>query len=115
MWVDATSAAGVVSDPKVSKIGSDVGFAFSPVKVTPLGSHWLWAWSLAIESSSKHQDEAFKFVTWATNKHYIRLIAAEKGWGNVPPGTRLSTFSDAGYKRRRPMAASSSRRFKRPT
>lgn len=102
MWVDATSAAGVVSDPKVSKIGSDVGFAFSPVKVTPLGSHWLWAWSLAIESSSKHQDEAFKFVTWATNKHYIRLIAAEKGWGNVPPGTRLSTFSDAGYKKAAP-------------
>lgn len=102
MWVDATSASGVVSDPKVSKIGNDVGFAFSPVKTTPLGSHWLWAWSLAIESSSKHQAEAFKFIQWATNKHYIRLIAAQKGWGNVPPGTRLSTFADSNYKKAAP-------------
>ncbi len=102
MWVDATSAAGVVSDPKGSKVGGDVGFAFAPVKATPLGSHWLWAWSLAVESSSKHQAEAFKFMTWATSKHYIRLIAEQKGWGNVPPGTRLSTFSDPSYQKAAP-------------
>ncbi len=102
MWVDATSAAGVVSDPKASKIASDVGFAFSPVKVTPLGSHWLWAWSLAVESSSKHQADAFKFITWATNKRYIKLIADQKGWGNVPPGTRLSTFANPAFKKAAP-------------
>ncbi len=102
MWVDATAAAGFVSDPKQSKLGSDVGFAFAPVKTTPLGSHWLWAWSLAVESSSKHQDEAFKFLTWATNKQYIRLIAAREGWGNVPPGTRLSTFADPKYRKAAP-------------
>ena len=99
IWVDATSASGQVTDAKNSKIASDVGFAYSPTKVTPLGSHWLWAWSLALESSSKHKDAAFKFLTWATNKKYIRLIAASKGWGNVPPGTRLSTFNDPSYKK----------------
>lgn len=99
MWVDATSASGQVTDPKNSKIAEDVGFAYSPTKVTPKGSHWLWAWSLALESSSKHKEDAFKFLTWATNKKYIRLIAASKGWGNVPPGTRLSTFNDPSYKK----------------
>jgi sorbitol/mannitol transport system substrate-binding protein len=102
MWVDATSASGVITDPKQSKVADDVGFAFSPTKVTPKGSHWLWAWSLAMESSSKHKDEAFKFLTWATNKKYIRLIASTNGWGNVPPGTRLSTFSDPNYKKAAP-------------
>ena len=99
MWVDATSASGVITDPKQSKVADDVGFAYSPTKVTPKGSHWLWAWSLTMEASSKHKDEAFKFLQWATNKKYIRLIAAKNGWGNVPPGTRLSTFSDPNYKK----------------
>jgi sorbitol/mannitol transport system substrate-binding protein len=102
MWVDATSASGVITDPKQSKVADDVGFAFSPTKVTPKGSHWLWAWSLTMEASSKHKDEAFKFLTWATNKKYIRLIAAKNGWGNVPPGTRLSTFNDPNYKKAAP-------------
>jgi sorbitol/mannitol transport system substrate-binding protein len=102
MWVDATSASGLITDPKNSPVAADVGFAYSPTKVTPKGSHWLWAWALTMEGSSKHKDEAFKFLTWATNKHYIRLIAADKGWGNVPPGTRLSTFTDANYKKAAP-------------
>jgi sorbitol/mannitol transport system substrate-binding protein len=102
MWVDATSASGVITDPKQSKVADDVGFAFAPTKATPKGSHWLWAWSLTMEASSKHKDDAFKFLTWATNKKYIRLIAAQKGWGNVPPGTRLSTFNDPNYKKAAP-------------
>ena len=97
MWIDATSAAGLVTDAKTSKVAADVGFAFSPTKVTPLGSHWLWAWSLAMESASKHKDAAFKFLQWATNSDYIKLVAAKKGWGNVPPGTRLSTFNNPNY------------------
>jgi sorbitol/mannitol transport system substrate-binding protein len=104
MWVDATVAAGLLSDPKTSKVARDIGFAFSPTKVTPLGSHWLWAWSLAMESSSKNKDAAFKFMSWATSKAYIRLVAKTKGWGNVPPGTRVSTFRAPQYKRAAPYA-----------
>ncbi len=99
MWVDATSASGLVTDPKTSKVAKDVGFAFSPHQVTQLGSHWLWAWSLAMEASSKHQAEAFKFLTWATSKGYIKLVGGAKGWGNVPPGTRYSTFSNPNYRK----------------
>jgi sorbitol/mannitol transport system substrate-binding protein len=98
MWVDATVAAGYLADPKTSKIASTIGFAYSPTEVTPKGSHWLWAWSLGLEGSSKHKAEAFKFLTWATSPDYIRLVASSRGWVAVPPGTRYSTYNNPGYK-----------------
>jgi sorbitol/mannitol transport system substrate-binding protein len=99
MWVDATVAAGQLSDPKQSKVAKDIGFAYAPTKVTPRGSHWLWVWSLAMESSSKNKDAAFKFLTWASSKDYLKLVAAKQGWANVPPGTRLSTYQNPNYKK----------------
>jgi sorbitol/mannitol transport system substrate-binding protein len=99
MWVDATVAAGALTDPKQSQVAKDIGFAYAPTEVTPLGSHWLWAWSLAIESSSKNKDAAFKFLTWATSKDYLKLVAAKNGWASVPPGTRVSTYENPNYKK----------------
>jgi polyol transport system substrate-binding protein len=99
MWVDATVAAGGLKDPKASKVAKDIGFAYAPTQVTPRGSHWLWVWSLAMESSSKNKDAAFKFMTWATSRDYLKLNAAKKGWGNVPPGTRTSTYKNPKYKK----------------
>ncbi len=98
MWVDATVAAGYLADPKTSKIAGTIGFAYSPQEVTPKGSHWLWAWSLGLEGSSRHKAEAFKFLTWATSPDYLRLVAARRGWVAVPPGTRYSTYNSPGYK-----------------
>jgi sorbitol/mannitol transport system substrate-binding protein len=105
MWVDATVAAGDLTNPSVSKVASNVGFAFAPTKVTPKGSHWLWSWALAMESASKHKDAAFSFLTWATSKNYIALVAKDKGWGSVPPGTRASTYSNPNYQKAAPFAA----------
>jgi sorbitol/mannitol transport system substrate-binding protein len=99
MWVDATVAAGQLTDPSKSQVAKDIGFAYAPTKVTTLGSHWLWAWSLAIEASSKNKDAAFKFLTWATSKDYLKLVAAKSGWAGVPPGTRVSTYQNANYKK----------------
>jgi len=99
MWVDATVAAGQLTDPSKSKVAKDIGFAYAPTQVTPLGSHWLWAWSLAIESSSKKKDAAFKFLTWATSKGYLKLVAGKNGWAAVPPGTRVSTYKNPNYKK----------------
>jgi sorbitol/mannitol transport system substrate-binding protein len=99
MWVDATVAAGQLTDPAKSQVANDIGFAYAPTKVTPLGSHWLWSWSLGIEASSKNQDAAFKFLTWATSKDYIKLVAAKNGWASVPPGTRISTYKNPPYKK----------------
>jgi sorbitol/mannitol transport system substrate-binding protein len=99
MWVDATVAAGQLTDPSKSQVAKDIGFAYAPTKVTPLGSHWLWAWSLAIEASSKNKDAAFKFLTWATSKDYLKLVAEKNGWAAVPPGTRVSTYKNPSYKK----------------
>jgi sorbitol/mannitol transport system substrate-binding protein len=99
MWVDATVAAGQLTDPTKSQVAKDIGFAYAPTKVTPLGSHWLWSWSLAVEASSKNKDAAFKFLTWATSRDYIKLVASKNGWASVPPGTRISTYKNPSYKK----------------
>ena len=100
MWVDATVAAGFLSDPSSSKIVKSVGFANAPTGPgTPRGSNWFWSWNLAIPKSTKNEDAAFKFLTWATSPEYISLVAKTKGtWASVPPGTRLSTYNNASYK-----------------
>jgi len=99
MWVDATVAAGELADPKKSQVAKDIGFAYAPIKVTPLGSHWLWVWSLAMEASSKNKDAAFQFLTWASSKDYLKLVAGKNGWGSVPPGTRISTYKNPNYQK----------------
>ena len=94
VWIDATIAASFVSDPKQSKVADKVAFAQSPFAVTERGANWLWAWSLAIPKSSKQPDAAQKFINWATSRDYIKLVARESGWANVPTGTRKSTYAN---------------------
>ena len=94
MWIDATIAASFISDPKQSKVADKVAFAQAPTMVTPKGANWLWAWSLAIPAGSKKVDAANKFITWATSKDYINLVGKEVGWGNIPTGTRKSTYEN---------------------
>ena len=93
MWVDATIAASFISDPKQSKVADKVGFAQAPTAVTPKGANWLWAWALAIPTSSQKSDAAQKFIRWATSKDYVKLVGKEAGWGSVPTGTRKSTYA----------------------
>lgn len=99
IWVDATSGAGYVSDPKTSKIAHEVGFAWAPTAKTVHGSHWLWAWSLAIPKDTQHAKAAREFVEWATSKAYIKLVGEKDGWVNLPPGTRYSTYKLPEYKK----------------
>jgi len=93
MWVDATIAASFITDPKQSKVADKVAFAQAPTQVTPKGANWLWAWTLAIPAGSAKVDAAQKFIFWATSKDYIKLVGKEIGWGNVPTGTRKSTYA----------------------
>jgi sorbitol/mannitol transport system substrate-binding protein len=97
MWYDATVAASLLEDPKTSKVAGKNGFAPAPVKDTEW-SGWLWAWSLALPSTSKKKDAAWKFMSWATSKDYIKLVGQELGWERVPPGSRLSTYEIPEYK-----------------
>ncbi|MFK7699866.1 ABC transporter substrate-binding protein [Pseudomonas caspiana] len=95
IWVDASVAGSFTTDKEQSRVVDSVGFAPAPVEVTDKGSSWLYAWSLAIPATSRHKDAAKAFITWATSKEYIQLVAQKDGITNVPPGTRTSTYSDA--------------------
>lgn len=102
MWIDATVAAGMLYNKAQSQVADKIGFAAAPIAVTPKGSHWLWSWSLAIPKTSKSQDAAKKFVTWATSKQYIEMVGKDEGWASVPPGTRRSTYARPEYKQAAP-------------
>lgn len=99
MWIDATVAAGFLANPKTSKVADKIGFAKSPVAVTPNGSHWLWSWALGIPKSSKNAEAAKTFIAWATSKEYIALVGNTNGWVSAPPGTRYSTYSNPNYQK----------------
>ena len=97
MWIDATIAASFVSDPSQSKVANVIAYAQSPVAVTSRGANWLWAWALAVPAGTAQADDAEKFVQWATSKDYINLVGNEIGWGNVPTGTRSSTYDNYNF------------------
>lgn len=97
MWIDATVAAGFLTDPSQSQIVDDVGFVMSPHGAVEKGYHWLWVWAYAIPETSQHQDAALQFLTWSTSKDYINLVGDSYGWQTVPPGTRESTYANPLY------------------
>jgi len=105
MWIDATIAASFITDPKQSKVADKVAFAQAPYAVTQKGANWLWAWALAVPAGTKNADAAEKFVTWATSKEYIALVAKTNGWAKVPTGTRKSTYANAEFQKAAVFAA----------
>jgi sorbitol/mannitol transport system substrate-binding protein len=103
MWIDATVAAGFVTG-KDSTVADKVGFALAPDDGKGKRGNWLWAWSLAIPSGSAKVDAAEKFISWATDKAYLNLVASKLGWGSVPPGTRTSLYKNPDYLKAAPFA-----------
>ena len=99
MWIDATVAASFVTNPNDSTVADKVGFALAPDKGLGKRGNWLWAWSLAIPTSTDAPEAAKKFVAWATSKEYTELVASNEGWANVPPGTRTSLYQNAEYEK----------------
>lgn len=103
MWYDATVAAGALNNPKNSQVVGKIGYAKAPT-ADKNNTGWLWSWNLAMEASSKHKDEAFKFITWATSKEYINKVGETEGWVVAPSGTRKSTYENPKYKEAAPFA-----------
>jgi len=95
MWYDATSAAGSL-DGKGSPVQGKIGYVQAPVEKTK-SSGWLYTWSWAIEKASRHKDNAWKFISWASSKQYEQLVGEKLGWSNVPAGKRASTYTNADY------------------
>jgi sorbitol/mannitol transport system substrate-binding protein len=104
MWIDATSAGSFVVGPD-STVADQVGFALAPDTGLGKRGNWLWAWSLAIPSSSKKVDTAKAFISWATSPSYTEMVAANEGWASVPPGTRTSLYENQAYLDAAPFAA----------
>jgi sorbitol/mannitol transport system substrate-binding protein len=105
MWIDATSAAGRVYDPKQSQVADKIAFSRSPIAETSNGSSWSWSWNLAIPATSQKAEVAKSFLKWATSKDYVKMVGESEGWVAVPPGTRKSTYALAEYQKAAPFAA----------
>ena len=104
MWIDATVAASFVTNPNESQVADKVGFALAPDTGLGKRGNWLWAWSLAIPAGSQKAEAAEKFISWATSKAYLELVASKEGWANVPPGTRTSLYENPDYLAAAPFA-----------
>ncbi|HEX2941208.1 MAG TPA: sugar ABC transporter substrate-binding protein [Rhodopila sp.] len=104
MWIDATVAGGMLYDKKQSTVADKVSFAPMPTGSFAGAPTWLWSWNLAIPATSKQQEAARTFITWATSKEYIELVAKTNGWVAVPPGTRVSTYTNPEYQKAAPFA-----------
>lgn len=96
MWYDATAMVSTVESPADSKVVGKNGYAPAPVVETE-ASGWLYSWALAIPESSEKPDDAWKFISWVTDKDYIKLVGNELGWERVPPGSRQSTYEIPEY------------------
>jgi len=97
MWIDATVAASFVSNPDDSTVADKVSYALAPDTGLGKRGNWLWAWSLAVPAGTKNAEAAQTFVSWATSKAYLELVASKEGWANVPPGTRTSLYENPEY------------------
>ncbi|MFD0481889.1 ABC transporter substrate-binding protein [Kineococcus sp. GCM10028916] len=97
MWYDATSAAGSL-DASGSPVAGKMGYVAAPVSQTG-SSGWLYTWAWGIQKASKNQENAWKFVSWASSKEYEELVGAQVGWASVPAGKRNSTYENADYQK----------------
>ncbi len=105
MWIDATVAAGFVTDPNNSTVADKVGYAQFPNKAgVENHGNWFWSWTLAIPASSTKKDAAMSFIEWATSQAYTELVASKEGWRAAPPGTRTSLYENADYLAEAPFA-----------
>ena len=68
MWYDATSAAGSL-EGSGSPVAGKIGYAQAPVVQTK-SSGWLYTWAWGMQKASKHADDAWKFISWASGKDY---------------------------------------------
>jgi sorbitol/mannitol transport system substrate-binding protein len=94
MWYDATSAVSVLEDPKTyPDLVGKIGYLPAPIVEKP-DSGWLYTWALGIPKHAKNPDGAWKFISWMTNRDYMKLVGEKLGWARVPPGSRTSTYKD---------------------
>jgi multiple sugar transport system substrate-binding protein len=88
-YTEADSLYQNATDPANSQVAETVGFA--PMPAGPDGSkpYNVPSWGLGINEASQNQDNAWKFIEWATSKDMVMEIQ-QAG----VPGPRNSVWSD---------------------
>lgn len=103
IYYDATVSADTF-EKEGSAIKGKMGYAMSPSGPGKGNTQTVGGWGIGIPSSSKNQDAAFKFLTWATSKEYVNLVAQKSGWLSTPTGARTSTYTNPEYQKLAPYA-----------
>lgn len=98
IFYDSTAMVSTTEDEDASTIVGKSGYVPAPVAESDYGG-WLYTWSLGIPATSEHKDEAWAFLSWMTDKDYIRTVGEKYGWQRVPPGSRESTFENPEYQK----------------
>ncbi len=88
-YTEADSLYKNATDPAKSKVADTVGFAQLPAGPAGSKPYNIPSWGLAVNSASSNQDNAWKFIQWATSKD--RTMAAQKAG---VPGARASVWAD---------------------
>jgi multiple sugar transport system substrate-binding protein len=89
-YTEASSLYKNATDPAKSKVSDTVGFA--PFPAGPAGSkpYNVPSWALGVNAASANQDNAWKFIEWATSK--AQTLENQKAG---VPGPRTSVWGDA--------------------
>lgn len=88
-YTEADSLYKNATDPAKSKVADNVGFAALPAGPAGSKPYNIASWGLAVNKASSNQDNAWKFIQWATSKE--RTLAAQKAG---VPGARSSVWAD---------------------
>lgn len=100
MMYDASSLASTVEGDG-SSVKGKVGYVAAPHDTTQ-NAGWLWTWAWGVEKASKHQDAAWKFISWASSKEYQKQVGEALGWSQVPGGSRQSLYDNPDYQKAAP-------------
>jgi multiple sugar transport system substrate-binding protein len=89
MWVDANSLYLNVADPAKSTVSDKVGYAMFPAGDKGALPYSVTSWGLSVAKTSKQQEAAWAFLSWATSKEMTLKTQAA---GN--PSARTSVWAN---------------------
>ena len=92
--VDSDHYVAYFEDPASSELVGQIGYAPPPRGPTGLCRPNLWTWSVVMNSRARDQQEAWRFIEWATGPEFLLRSAFE---GNMNP-TRASVWDDETFR-----------------
>ena len=104
MWIDATSGAGPLFNPKESQVSDKVAFANAPIEITPNVPIGCGHGRLQSPNpqSLRMRPRSSRFGLLLRNTS--RWLPKKAGWATVPPGTRKSLYENPEYQKAAPFA-----------